>query len=343
MLLNKSLELDFPFRRGLIKDAMPDHFGDPDEETGACQDSVAMFNFSFILRLQVSGPDTDKVLSTFCGRDFSDLSVGGIRYALHANADGFLLSDATVWRTGPDQVELMSGRPEDVADLHQIIAASRVNVTDLSDETAVFAVQGPDTDFALEAIDSDINTKSIPYFRFLDIPFLGKIIRVGRLGFTGLPGVEILCKRSLASSLWASLSSKIKPAGMIAADRVRLSAGLALFTQEFQPMVTAKDAGLMKFRPCGLTRGDRSQARVCRVTFSARANKNLQSTLWSERQLFPPEVGTIAVTSAVQLRGDNNILGMGYLAINDQGTTCIEPTGILKNISILQRFGCGLN
>ena len=63
MLLNKSLELDFPFRRGLIQDAMPDHFGDPDGETVACQNSVAMFNFSFILRLQVSGPDTDKVLS----------------------------------------------------------------------------------------------------------------------------------------------------------------------------------------------------------------------------------------------------------------------------------------
>ena len=343
MLLHRSLKFDLPLPRGLIEDAMPSHFGDPDAETNACRNSAAVFNFSFIVRLEVSGPDTDEVLSAFCGRDFSDLSEGGIRYALHADSDGYLLSDVTVWRTGPDQLELMSGRSEDVVDLKKITARLRANITDLSNETAVFAVQGPNTNAVLTALYDEIKIDSIPYFRFRDIPLLGQMHRIGRLGFTGLSGVEILCPRHLASNLWANLSSKIRPAGMIAADRVRLYAGLVLFTQEFQPMVTAADAGLTKFRPCGAENGDRSQGKVCRVTFSAKATENIEPVLWSEGQAFPPEPGTLAVTSAVQIQGENNILGMGYLVTKGQKTRYIEPTHILNNISIIRRFGNEIN
>ena len=343
MSCHRSLKFDLPFPRGLIEHAMPCHFGDPDAETDACQHSAAVFNFSFIIRLQISGPDADLALSIFCGRGFSDLPEGGIRYALHADSDGFLLSDVTVWRTGTDQFELMTGRPEDPGDLQQITGRLRAKITDLSDETAVFAVQGPNSEAVLTAMNNGIKIGAIPYFQFRDMPFWGQIRRIGRLGFTGLPGVEVLCSRPLAARLWADLSSHIRPAGMIAADRVRLSAGLALFNQEFQPPVTAADAGLLKFRPDGSTIGDLSRAKVCRVTFSARATGSIEPIYWSDGQPFPPQPGILAITSAARIQSENTVIGMGYLTTKDEQTKYIEPTGILDNISIIRRFQNNLN
>ena len=62
MSCHRSLKFDLPFPRGLIEHAMPCHFGDPDAETDACQNSAAVFNFSFIIRLQISGPDAARKL-----------------------------------------------------------------------------------------------------------------------------------------------------------------------------------------------------------------------------------------------------------------------------------------
>ena len=65
---------------------MPPEYGGSDQEAYACLNSAALFDFSFILRIQVWGPDANQAVSAFCGRDFSDLQEGSIRYALHVES-----------------------------------------------------------------------------------------------------------------------------------------------------------------------------------------------------------------------------------------------------------------
>ena len=332
-----------PLPRGLTPNAMVSDFGDPEQEIDACNNSAALFDFSFILRMFVCGPDANQAVSAFCGRDFSDLREGAIRYALHADADGYLLSDLTVWRIGSQEFEVMSGRTADFVDLSNSIASLNAGVIDLSGDTAIFAVQGPGSDKALIGMGCHTGIENISYFNFHDIFLLEQTCRIGRLGFTGLPGLEILCPRKSASSLWQSLSANIKPAGMIAADRIRLKAGLALFTQEFMPKVTAADAGLSRFRPDGDTAGDLMAARACRVSFSAEVMGSIESVCWSGTQTFPPDPGTLAVTSAMTIMGGKSVLGMGYLAANDYRPEYIEPTGALNKIVIIRRFGNDIN
>ena len=328
-----------PFPRGLTANAMPLHFGDPDAETQACVTNLAVFDYSFILRVQVQGPDAQRAVLEFCGRDLSRLPRGCIRYALHGDSYGNLLSDVTVWRTGPEQFELMSGRSQDVEDLGGIITPLNAQMIDLSTDTACFAVQGPETDRFLTQMGVHEDLYNIPYFEFRDLPMFGEIFRVGRLGFTGLPGVEILSPRSTASSLWRKLSSKIRPAGMIAADRIRLSAGFVLFTQEFAPEVTAADAGLGRFRSVASAEGNQRQIRVCRVSFRAqKVSGSLEEALWSEGQIFPPSSGKIAVTSIRALPGTQEVFGMGYLNTNEKTMDMIESSKNLRDISIIHRF-----
>ena len=327
-----------PLPRGLTTNAMPIEFSDADQETNVCFNSAALFDFSFILRLVVSGRDANKALTAFSGRNFSELRTGEIRYAVHADDNGHLLSDLTVWRLGSDRFDLMTGRAEDFSNLQDSITPLNASVSDLSAETAIFAVQGPLTDEVLTEIGFDPDIRKIPYFNFCDICLMGQYFKVGRLGFTGLPGVEILCPLQQAPYLWDKLSRKIRPAGLMAADRIRLNAGFALFTHEFLPKVTATDAGLSRLRPFGNTLGDRAPAKVFRVIFSARIIEDLDFGHWSGCQDFPPDPNTLAVTSAVKTFDPGYVLGMGYLQIGSYGAEYDEPTGMFKNISIVRRF-----
>jgi len=145
--------------------------------------------------------------------------------------------------------------------------------------------------------------------------------RAAELG-ASLEGVEIVCPAEAAQSIWDGIAERGgRPAGFQAADRLRLAAGLALFSKEFAPPVSAADAGLARFRPAGDKPQDRRPARVRRVNAVARAEAvadpscdGLAALAYRRGDPFPPEPGTIAVTSANVAPAEKTVLAMGYLA-----------------------------
>jgi aminomethyltransferase len=300
---------------------MPESFGDPAAEARACLSAAALFDYSFLVRLRAAAPGAAEALSRACGRDLSAMAVGAIRYALATDADGYLRSDLTVWRTGPESFELMSGRGEDAGDCARLPGLGG-SCADLSDDTAVLAVQGPASLSLLRQACDDPAFAAPARFRFADASILGAPCRVARLGFTGLEGVEIVCPAEAAQSLWDGLAERGgRPAGFQAADRLRLAAGLALFSKEFAPPVSAADAGLARFRPAGGKSQDRRPARVRRVSAVARVEAvadpspdGLAALAYRRGDPFPPEPGTIVVTSANVAPAGNTVLAMGYLA-----------------------------
>ena len=92
---------------------------------------------------------------------------------------------------------------------------------------------------AFNNIADKINVVDIPYFCFRDLEVCGVTCRIGGLGYTGLDGVEILCAANDATRFWRLLSSHARRAGSFAANYLRLKAGLALFTHDFKPPVSA--------------------------------------------------------------------------------------------------------
>ncbi len=330
-----------PLPRGLSDGAMPADFGDAAAEVAACQKEAALFDYSFLLRVGVYGPDAVSAVSAFCGRDFTDLDVGGIRYALRADDAGHLRSDLTVWRTGPRSVEVMSGRAEDARDLRLLVGPLDAHMTDDSASTACLAVQGPASDDLLAEFSTDNRRiENIEWFGFRDMSFAGVSCRIGRLGFTGLPGVEILCGVPAAIRLWRRLETRIRPAGFCAADIVRLKAGLALFSNEFLPPVTAADAGFPHLQPMAAAR-DRRAVRVCFSVSEqglATVPGDLDQVLWSEEQIFPPPPGRIAVTSMARDPEGRGALGMGYINASGPDGPVSDPSGRLRGIAVNRRF-----
>ncbi|MGI9385585.1 MAG: hypothetical protein ACR2PO_20730, partial [Methyloligellaceae bacterium] len=298
-------------------------YGDPTAEAQACRTSCALFDFSFVARACVRGPDALALLGRLTGRSMADLAPGQIRYAVRTNADGALISDLTVWKHHDGGYEIMSGRHADLVVLARAGNAETI-VEDLTAETAIFAVQGPDTLATLAGLtDTDAVTR-LAYFghcrtRIMDVPCL-----IGRLGYTGEAGVEIILPKARAPEVWQNLAERAQPAGFAAADILRIEAGFILFANEFRLPVRPAEVGLARF--AGAANEETPIRLVC---FKARTQE--RPVLWRPKRepSRPQSCGDLIATSACWSALAQGALGLGYAASADldEGATLSDPTG----------------
>jgi glycine cleavage system T protein (aminomethyltransferase) len=226
--------------------------------------------------------------------------------------------------------EVMSGRREDIAALLGC-SGTDVAVTDLTPERAVFAAQGPGTLDALRRLGPVDSIAGLRYFTFAEAYLLGMRCLVGRLGYSGEAGFEIIAPRASASELWKELSRHIRPAGFVAADMLRIEAGFVLYANEFRLVVTPAEASLGKF--CESPPHPPPQLKLV----SVRADATGLSWPWRPPPKIqrPQSPGIVAVTSACDSIAAGGILGLGFALIESPVTTTLrDPTGTFQNIRL---------
>ena len=109
--------------RGLRAD---ERFRHPAAEARACRTDCALFDFSFLECARLQGPRACSIIETFIGRSLQALAEKQIFYALRVDAGGAMVADLTIWRTGAQSFDVMSGRREDVAEPLPGAAAAEV-------------------------------------------------------------------------------------------------------------------------------------------------------------------------------------------------------------------------
>jgi aminomethyltransferase len=304
------------------------HFGDPAAEARACRTACALFDFSFLECARIQGGGARQVLEDFTGRPLAALEIGKICYALRVSPAGEAVADLTIWRTGADRYEVMSGRREDIADLlagaEPVIAVSEVA------GRASFALQGPASLDILRRLGAVDSIEPLPYFGFTDSTLHGIACRIGRLGYTGEAGFEIICSRGQAGELWQALSSDARPGGFIAVDMLRIEAGFVLFSNEFRLPVTPEEVGLGRFYR---TPSSPAPPHIALITFRADADR----LDWPWRPRRPPQRPAtrdeVVVTSACDSIVAGGVLGLGYvLSHREPGMPLRDPTGVFRNI-----------
>lgn len=320
-------------------------YGDPIAEAAACRTSAALFDFSFMSRAVVSGPGAVKLIAKVTRRLIADLPVGRIRYAVRETPNGYLAADLTVWRTGNQDWEVMSGRHVDIADL---VAASKdddaTEVQDLTAETRIYAVQGPR---ALDALRPFVSAQAaqqlegLSYYATGDFVLAGVPVRFGRLGYTGEQGFELLVPASESDVIWQALSQRARPAGFIAADMLRIEAGFVLFANEFRIPVTALEAGLGNFAD-GISAAEshshpmRNELKLVAFRSAANADATLFQPPPTVRR--PTQDNELIVTSACNSIVAGGILGLGYvLKDRDPSASLRDPTGLFRAIKLATR------
>ena len=308
-------------------------YSDARAEARSCRSTAALFDFSFMRRTLVRGSGAQALVQTLTPRPIADLLPGRIRYALRLDAAGTVLSDITIWRLDAETFEVFAGTAD--AWLHlQASAVSAISVYDLTEETAIFAVQGPLSLRALARLVSTAALSALPYFAHAQLSMGGIACRIGRLGYTGERGFEIILPRRARETMWELLAEQARPAGFAAADILRIEAGFPLFANEFIFPVLPAELGLARFAAapgCG--------AAPSRRTFPIRltcfqANCDCEPILWQPSQdaAFPPPAGSILVTSACRSIVSGEILGLGYASDGLGASHLIDPSGQFRGI-----------
>ncbi|MBM3580390.1 MAG: hypothetical protein FJX37_00295 [Alphaproteobacteria bacterium] len=311
-----------------IAHVIPD-FGDVEGETRAVRESAALFDFSFIARARVSGDGAIAILERFQPRSVGDMVDGTIRYALRLGTNDVVEADLTLWRLDGRTFEVMSGRRADIAAL-AALAGPGAAVVDLSDASAIFAVQGPHSLDALAPLGDRKHLAAIPYFGHAEATVAGVTCRVGRLGYTGEKGFEIVADKSDAARLRAALAQRARPAGFAAADILRIEAGFILFVNECRLGADPVALGLERLAPRAVAN---SPFRL--VAFTAQPTP-IRSP-WRPEILYPPARGEIAITSActsIALRGRTIGLGFVHTADATPGTRLRGGAGTFDHVSV---------
>ena len=307
----------------------------PEREAERCRQGVALFDFSFMSVARVSGAGSAALISDYVQRDISKMSVGGIRYCVHADPEHRVRSDLTVWKVDDQVFEVMSG---ETADVKSLVAQSNCRVTaeDISACTAIFAVQGPLSLARISPVCDERSLERLSYFSFCDVKIHGVPARIGRLGYTGERGFELVVHVDDSQYLWEALSQTIEVAGFAAADVLRIEAGFLLFCNEFSVGATTKELEMSRFVDGAVQGSGDSMSLVC---FSATAKQ--KPVLWQR----PPDAtinltrGELLATSACFSGLAGSVLGLGYVVPGPIETmpSLVDPLGCFEDITIRPR------
>ncbi len=237
--------------------SMPVQYGSIVAEHQATRTAVGVFDVSHMARFHFRGPAAEKLLDRLVTRRVAGLPPGRICYALITNDVGSILDDVLVYRL----TEATSGQPffklvvnaSNRAKIWDWIGVHRdpsddVEVVDVTEETAMIAVQGPLAGELLRTFAADDPT-NLKYYGSGVTDLLGVFCLISRTGYTGEDGWELVIPAASAVDVWQTLLHRGQASGTIAAglgcrDTLRLEAAMPLYGHELTEEINPFQAGL---------------------------------------------------------------------------------------------------
>ena len=212
--------------------------------------TAGIFDVSHMGEFEVSGPDAVRALERLMTNRVASLKDGGVRYTAMCYEDGGVVDDLLVYSL-PDRYILVVNAANRIKDYQWIEANLEGDVVlrDVSDQTALVALQGPASEEVLKPL-ADTELPALAYYNSTDALVAGKAVLLSRTGYTGEDGFEIYCRPEDAREIWRALLDSgqrvdIGPVGLGARDTLRLEMGYNLYGSEMGPDRTPAEAGLM--------------------------------------------------------------------------------------------------
>ena len=216
-------------------------------EHRAVREDIGVFDVSHMGEFEITGSDRNAFVQRVTCNDVGALKPGQAQYSGILTTDGTFIDDCLVYRF-EDKLMMVVNASNTQKDWDHIVAqkgGADVRLRDISDETALLAVQGPKAE-ALIAQLTSLSIGMIPYYHFAQGKVAGVQCFVSRTGYTGEDGFELYCRARDAEQLWHALvgAGRAEPVGLGARDTLRLEAGLPLYGNDIDDTTTPYEAGL---------------------------------------------------------------------------------------------------
>ncbi len=231
---------------------LPLQFSGIKKEHEAVRTKAGLFDVSHMGEIEVRGKDSFLFLQKMLTNDLSRLKPGGIQYTAMCYEDGGTVDDLLVYQKAENHYLLVVNAANAEKDYEWLKkhVAGEVEIRDISDETALLALQGPLAEKVLQKLVESFDLKEIKPFKFVEgIKVAGKNTLISRTGYTGEDGFEIYCAPGDAVYLWekileAGQEEEVVPCGLGARDTLRFEAALPLYGQELSPEISPLEAGI---------------------------------------------------------------------------------------------------
>jgi aminomethyltransferase len=221
------------------------------EEHLAVRRAAGLFDVSHMGEFRVSGPEAASFLQRMTPNDVADLTAGQAHYSALLSEAGTYLDDLLVYRLADQDFLLVvnaANRAGDFAWLESYVEGREATLTDVSDDYALLALQGPAAATILQRL-TQTDLERIGYYRFARGEVASAEALISRTGYTGEDGFELYLAPAEAGRVWRALLERgagegLVPAGLGARDTLRLEAGMALYGHEIDDTVNPWEAGL---------------------------------------------------------------------------------------------------
>lgn len=303
---------------------MPIQYTNLIQEHERVRNSVGVFDVSHMGEFIIEGENALALLQLITSNDVSKLSEGKIQYSCFPNENGGIVDDLLVYQLAEQKYLLVvnaSNIDKDWGHISKYNEQFGCKMTNISDETSLLAVQGPNATRVLQKL-TDINLSEIPYYHFQIGTFAGaENVIISNTGYTGAGGFEIYFPNAVAENMWnkimdAGAEFEILPAGLGCRDTLRLEMGFCLYGNDIDDNTSPLEAGLgwiTKF----------SKDFINKENLAAQKEAGLKKKL----------VGFEMV--------DRGIPRKGYLIEDAQGNTIGEVTSGTQSPSLQKAIGMG--
>ena len=222
----------------------------PTTEHQAVRNAAGIFDISHMGQFELKGADADLFLQYVQVWDIAQMVDYEAHYSLLLYTDGTIVDDIFIYRLPARWLIVVnaSNRAKDLAWLQANALGFEIELTDISDQTCMLALQGPKAEAILQkltAVDlAQMATRTAVETTLAGVPTL-----IGRTGYTGEDGFELYLANGDGVPLWESLlqagaAEGLLPCGLAARDSLRFEACMPLYGHEIDANTNPLEARL---------------------------------------------------------------------------------------------------
>jgi aminomethyltransferase len=256
------------------------YFGIVQEHINTRQ-NVSIFDVSHMGRFEIKGAGAFESLQALATNDLSRLNDNQALYSPMCYEDGGIVDDLIIYRINSQRFLVVVNASNRTKDFQWIASHSNSSLEDISDATALVAIQGPRASQMLERALPTLGLAGLKPFDLIKTNILDfrqpisnkkektkneikeergekkeskdnnkkkEELIISRTGYTGEDGFELIFDSSQVD-IWEKLMQigtpfNIKPAGLGARDTLRLEAGLMLYGNDMNETTTPLEVPL---------------------------------------------------------------------------------------------------
>ncbi len=212
----------------------------------AVRNACGIFDVSHMGEFLISGENAELFINKVTINDISKLKPGDAQYSAMCNENGGIIDDFLIYRFN-DHFMMVPNASNIEKDFNWLInhSLNDVIIKDVSQETSLIALQGPDSRNILQKI-INMDITDLKFSTFIEEQISGKNVIIARTGYTGELGFELYTDNVMIRKLWDLIIDVggVTPCGLGCRDTLRIEMKFCLYGNDIDETTNPIEAGL---------------------------------------------------------------------------------------------------